>query len=682
MNRRHFLWTATALTGSLVVGATLGPPVRKLAARLMPAAPFGPGGWIEVTPQGAVHLFSTITEMGQGSWTCLAQIVCEELEADYSQVKVQMAPAWRSYDELIGFNTGGSDSTRRLFKCMRDVAARARVMLISAAANRWKVAGEDCVAKNGVVTHTPSGRSLRFGELAHEAARQCIAENVPLKPREHWHLIGQSIPRVDSPEKVDGRAEYGIDFRLPGMLVAAIAQAPSADTPRQHFDATAAKTMRGVISVVDLGDLVAVVAKDYWTAQRGLRAAAPQWAPSTIDSRELREQLRTAVNEMSQFSGADVDAIYECPALLHAQLEPLNATARVSRLSAELWVPTQAQDEMKTRVAEALGLWAHTVTVHTALVGGGFGRRLSVDYGVAAARIAREFDVPIKCIWSREADSSQARPRPMSAARFAATLDNGRIRSLEVSIAGLGKNERLGSLREMPYAGFTLKVGYAGIESGIVPGSWRSVDSSQNVFYRECFLDECALAIHADPMEFRRTLLANDTRALAVLERVADLTKWVDAKAQGRYLGCAYSNGFGSQCAQVVEVVRTSGGKLRVAKVWAVVDCGIAINPDIVRTQIEGGVMFGLSAALFEELTWEKGILQQDNYDEYRVLRITEAPDIVVEIIESPTAEIGGIGEVGVPPLAPALVNALFAATGTRARRLPLRSSGLPLEYV
>ncbi|HEU4600861.1 MAG TPA: molybdopterin cofactor-binding domain-containing protein [Steroidobacteraceae bacterium] len=679
MNRRHFIWTAATVTGALAVGVALGPGA-KLAARLKPVPPLGQGGWIEIDSSGAVHLFSTITEMGQGAWTCLAQIVCEELAADYSRITVEMAPAWRAYDKPVGFGTGGSDSTIRIFNGMRDVAARARMMLIQAAARHWHVPAEQCFAHLGKVIHGSTNRTLNFGDLANDAAKESAPDVVALKPREQWELIGRSIPRLDNGDKITGRAEYGIDFRLPGMLIAAIAQAPTASAQREHFDADAASAIRGV-QVVDLDDLVAIVAKDYWTAQKGLLAAAPRWRPARIDSRSLREQLLRAVEASDQPTRATVSATYDCPALLHAQLEPLNATARVDRFGAELWVPTQAQGAMKSDIAEALGLWTHAVTVHTGLVGGGFGRRLATDYGVAAARIAKQFDVPIKCIWSREADSMHARPRPMSAARLVAEMEGGKLKSLHARVASLGKKPRLGSLDAMPYQGFALGIEYAGVESDIIPGSWRSVDSSQNVFFRECFIDECAAAAQTDPIEFRRTLLAHDARALRVLARAAVNSEWGSAKAAGRYLGVAYSGGFGSHCAQVAELVRTSTGKFRVAKVFAVVDCGTAINPDIVRSQIEGGILFGLSAALFEQLTWSDGVLQQTNYDQYRVLRINEAPQIFTEIIESPEANIGGIGEVGVPPTAPAVTNALFAAHGLRVRRLPLSAEDVPLDY-
>lgn len=679
---------ASALVaGGLAVGFAV-PEARALKHRLSHVPPLGDPGWISIQPDGSITIFSTLTEMGQGIWTALAQIVAEELEADLRTVSVEMAPAWRAYTTPIGFYTGGSSSVQRLFANMRSIAAAARVMLIETAADRWKVAADDCSAMNGQVSHPSSQRRASFGDLAKAAAHRTPPASAPLKSRSQWKLIGKSQPRLDVPSKVNGAAQFGIDLKLPGMLIAAVSQSPSPGAHVVKLNRDAALRTKGVLRVIELDSTIAVVAQSYWIAAQGLKNAEVQWSAASqpIDTTQLQNALRETLEAGAPASKSEsaspdreIRALYEAPLLMHAQLEPLNATAKVDLLSAEIWAPTQMQSFMQSEIAKALHLWAHAVTVHTPLVGGGFGRRLEVDYGVTAARIAREFDVPVKVIWSREEDCTQGRFRPMSSALMRATLSgDGSPQRLDSHVASIGEQPRTGALRQIPYAIADCSTRYTGVTSAVRIGSWRSVDSSQNIFFRECFIDECAHAAGVDPLAYRQKLLSHNARALRVLETASTVSAWNSSNTgEARYLGMAFCEGFGSFCAQVVEVVRTSTQAFLVAKIFIVVDCGIAIDPGNIRAQLQGAALFGLSAALREEVTYLDGQLQQRNFDQYPLLRIAETPEIIVEIIETADVDIGGMGEVGVPPVAPALVNALFAATGTRIRELPLTHAKL-----
>lgn len=691
VTRRQLLAAGALATGGLAIGLAI-PTLRQYRARLTHVPLLGDPGWIAIASDNSVTLYSTLTEMGQGVWSCLAQLVAEELEVDLARIDVRMAPAWRAFVEPIGFHTGGSSSAQRLFAHMPGIAAAARVMLVETAAEKWVVPAHECLAANGRVVHRNSSRSFSFGELASEASKRTPPVNPTLKPAKEWRVIGRRAPRPDAPAKVNGSAVYGMDLQLPGMLVAAVSQSPFPGSTVSSVDRAAAERSSGVRRIVELNDTFAVVADNYWQASRGLERANIKWhtPASMLTTAQLRDKLRQLVesdetvcdpNDSACAEERLVEATYEAPFLIHAQMEPLNATASVGRFSAEVWAPTQAQSQMQADVADALGLWAHAVTVHTPAVGGGFGRRLHSDYGVTAARIARECDAPIKAVWSREEDCVQGRFRPMSVARLRAHLRSGGIDSFKASVASIGEVPRTGGLKIIPYLTGTSFTAYSGLIAPIRVGPWRAVDSSQNVFFRECFIDECAHAADADPLQFRRALLAHNVRALRVLDEIAELAGWGSAKdaSRQRFLGVAFNEGFGSLTAQVAEIVRTADGALRVAHVYCVVDCGVALDPNNIRAQLEGGLLFGLSAALWEEATHGAEGLEQRNFDRYRVLRIDATPRSTIKIIETADAPIGGIGEVGVPPIAPAVANALFAATGVRVRSLPLSRAGLKL---
>lgn len=682
ISRRGFLIAGAAVGGGLLIG--IGPELVTFERRLVSAPVLGDPGWVQIGRDGSVRLLCTRTEMGQGVWSALAQILNEELEADPGTIRVEAAPTWRAYSRPLGFTTGGSTSVERMFIPMRIIGAAARTLLTEAAAAKWGVKAKECRTSLGFVIHPASGRRTGYGDLASAAARLRPPSDPPLKPRAAWSSIGRSLGRLEAPSTLNGSAVYGLDVRLPEMLIAAVSQAPWPGTHIDSLDEQAALREPGVLRLVALGDLVAVLAKSYWSAWRGLQRAAVRWrAPDRApDTEELRAELLRRVESSGQDpispTSRVVRATYEVPLLMHAQLEPLNATARVHRLGAEIWAPTQAPSRMQLEVARALLLLPPAVTIHATRVGGGFGRRLFTEEGVAAARIAREVGVPVKAIWPREEDSLQDHFRPSAVARLEVTLDaTGAPHRLSVRIASLGAQARTTGLDPTPYR-LGSSTEYFGMSSPIRVGFWRSVDASQNVFFRESFIDECAHAAGIDPLEYRmRSLGENHGRGQRVLSVLAETCGWSRSRTANRALGVAYHEGFGSICAQAVEISVSSSGAVHIERIVIVVDCGTAVNPGNIRAQLEGGALFALSAALREEVVFERGRQTQRNFDSYSVLRLAEAPAVEVRVLETPDAPIGGMGEVGVPPLAPALANALFAATGVRARRLPLAHAKL-----
>lgn len=686
--RRQVIWASLTGAGALAIGVGYAP-ARRIASEYSPARAVGASGdaprFIEIGPDNSIVAVNMLTEMGQGIATVLAQIVAEELDAPFERVSVRMAPSWRAYGQPVTFYTGGSTSAQRLYNDYRTVAATARALLIAAAAQRWDVPETDCRVEDASVLHDQSGRRLSFGELAAEAAKLTPPQNITPKPRSAWRVLGQPKPNVYAADIATGAARYGMDLIVPNMLVASIAQAPLEGATLEKLDREAAMASPGVIDVVATGDSVAVVAKHFWQANQALKRAGIVWRHAAESTDALREQLQAAVADVAiapkpSSATQRVAALYEAPFLTHAQMEPLNATAHVRRLSAEIWTPTQVQEAMQYQVARALALWTHAVTIHTPFVGGGFGRRLRADYGVAAARIAKQLGKPVKVVWSREEDTAQGRFRPMAAAQLAAELDGaGAISRFSAHIASIGDNRRTHGIESLPYAVGANDTRFTGVPSSIRTGPWRSVDASQNVFFRESFIDECAHAARIDPLRYRRLLLSHDSRALRVLNALREMTDWDAARANNRKLGLAFDVGFGSLTAQAAEVTLQPDGVWRVSQVWAAVDCGVALNPNGIRAQLESGILYGLSAALFEAISYRNGRIEQRNYNDYRLLRCNEAPNIDLQILETDGVEIGGMGEVGVPPIAPAVANALFVATGTRARRLPLVGSGLPL---
>jgi isoquinoline 1-oxidoreductase beta subunit len=725
LSRRGFIAATLAAGGSVLF--YMGADSRPVAAASPKAILLN--GWIRLAPVGAVTVFSRTTELGQGALTSLAMIVAEELALDPASVTVEMAPVtdpFMDHGNTLGYGVGaayyatwGSLSSRDMDRSMRKVAATVRVLLLRAAAQRWAVAETECRAENGFVRHT-GDRTLSYAALAPASSSLPVPQDIEPTPRARWRRLGRSTPRFDIPAKTDGSAIYGVDVERPGMLVATIAQCPMFGGKLESVDATAAEAMPGVKKVLTLGDAVAVIATGYWPAKQALARLRPIWRAGerqAADSGAQYASLRQAVQSPQHLfvpegaqsaellaahsagmtaATAHLEALYEAPFLAHAPMEPMNATAHVTPRGAELWVPTQYQSMVRDVVAELLGLPREKVIVHTTVVGGGFGRRTEVDYAIQAAQIARHVEQPVKLIWSREEDTSRGYFRPMAVIQLRAGLDGqGQPTAFSFTAAcpsimdysverrnGAPQEEieeaGLANARDLPYALPAQKIALASTDLG-VPLTWmRSVGSQASLFGIECFLDEMAAAAKMDPVAYRRHLLRERPRELAVVEKLASLAAWNRPVAAGRHRGFALNAANGSVVAQVVELEVGPQRAVRLHRIYCVVDCGIAFNPDAVVAQMEGGIIFGLTGALLGEITLKDGAVTQKNFDTYPLLTLAQTPTIEVAILQS-DAPIGGVGEEAVPPVAPAVANALFSATGVRLRTLPLMRQGFTL---
>jgi isoquinoline 1-oxidoreductase beta subunit len=679
--------------------------------------------WIRITPDNTVTVLVPHCEMGQGVHTALAMMLAEEMEADWNLLRVAEAPGEdefangyvarvfvsglaevprfmeRSVDygtfKLMQFMdlqvTGGSSSVRATgFYGMRVAGAAAKVMLIEAAAARWKVPPEECTARLSRVVHTGSKRTATFGELAQEAAKLTPPLRPPFKPRDQYSIVGKPVKRTDIPSKVDGSAIYGIDTTLPGMLYATVAAAPVFGAKLGAFETAAAEAMPGVKKIVRLDDAIAVVADSYWRALKALRSLVPTFTDigkSKESSATLFAAIGTALeadetetvfavgDAIKALGGATraIDAEYRAPFLAHATMEPMSALARVAEDRCEVW--TGVQDPMHARkiAAEAAGLGTDDVTIHNQQLGGGFGRRLpgAHDFVDQAVRIAKVLSpTPVKLIWSREEDIQHDFYRPAVLGRFKGAIESSGAPTLWISrFNGPG-----GEAARTPYVIANQDIRCVPHATHVRLGSWRSVEHSQHGFFSESFIDELAHAAGKDPYEYRRELLRHAPRHRAVLEKAAKLAEWGAPLPAGRGRGIALVESFNTIVAEVAEV-EVSGNAIRVHRVCAAVDCGDVINPDTAAAQIEGGILFGLSAALFNEITLREGRVVQSNFSDYPMAKLADAPRITVEFINS-GASLGGLGEPGVPPLAPAIANAVFAAAGKRLRTLPLRMTG------
>ena len=697
-SRRSFLIAAGTTGAGLVLGFSVA------ARQERPGSPPAAGelnAWLSIAPDNTVTIRVTNIDMGQGAQTGLAQALAEELEADWSRIRVEMAPVADPYLGKDGddYYTGGSGSIRRHFDEFRHAGATARAMLVAAAAERWGVASSTCSAGNGAVTHAASHRSFAYGDLAEAAARQQVPADLPLKPRSAWALIGKPVPRLDLIDKVNGRAVYGIDTQVPSALVATLAQCPYFEGGLQGVDEKPALAIAGVRQVVKLDNAVAVVASDFWTAKKGLDALAPAWtrpeAPVDSDAAmfaRLRSEIGAADSTVATFPPEEyvalprvaaafasahraIEAEYQMPLLSHSPIEPMNAIAHVTAGRCELWAPMQDQGSMRDALAKALQIPKQAIVLHSTTIGGGLGRRLQTDYGVLAARVAQRVGQPVKLMWTREEDLTHDFYRPATVGRLRAALDTDMaIRALEyvgattndTAVGGMGGNY-----------GVDLVVRQKNVKMPLPIGAWRSVDASITVFLLESLVDEIALAAGEDPLAYRRRLLAGKPRHLRVLDAAAELAGWGHAPA-GRFQGVAFfhSNGWETTTCEIAELSVDNSNRIRVHRVFCALDCGTAVNPDAIEAQVQGGIILGLSAALGEAVTLKDGRVEQVNFNDYSVMRLARTPQIQVRILETPDAPIGGIGEPPVPPIAPAIANALFAATGKRVRSLPLTSSG------
>jgi isoquinoline 1-oxidoreductase beta subunit len=711
LSRRGFIGTMLAAGGSVLFYMNVAS---QAVAASSPAAILL-NGWIRIAPNGSVSVFSRTTELGQGALTSLALIVAEELELDPASVTIEMAPVAEEFmdttpDGPAYYVTWASESSRDMDRRMRKVAATVRALLLRAAAQTWGVTDTECSAHNGIVRHT-GGRTLSYAALAPMAATLPVPQDIEPKPRANWRRLGHATARFDIPAKVDGSAVYGVDVKRLDLLVATIAQCPIFGGRLKSVDAGAVEKMPGVKKVFALEDAVAVIATGYWPAKRGLDRLRPVWQAGERKAADTGAQyalLRQAVQSPKHLflpEGAQeaelltahdagmaaatthLDAFYDVPFLAHAPMEPMNATAHVTPQGAELWVPTQFQSLVREVVAEILGLPQEKVIVHTTVVGGGFGRRVEIDYAIQAAKIARHVEQPVKLIWSREEDMSRGYFRPMAVMQLKAGLDaQGQPTAFSFAAAcpsimdytserrhGVTEEEvdhyGLANARDWPYAVPGQKIALASTDLDVPVAS---------VFGLECFLDEMAAAAKADPIAYRRHLLRHRPRELAVVEKVASVADWDKPAAMGRHRGFGMNVCNGSVVAQIVEIEVSPQRAVVLHTIYCVVDCGIALNPDTVVAQMEGGIIFGLSGALFGEISLKDGAAVQKNFDSYPLLTLAQTPKIQVVILPS-DAPVGGVGEEAVPPVAPAVANALFAATGQRLRSLPLMRQGLTL---
>jgi isoquinoline 1-oxidoreductase beta subunit len=650
--------------------------------------------------------------MGQGTYTSLPMLIAEELEVDLKQVNVEHAPPNDGLysNRAIGFQvTGGSTSVRAFWEPLCRAGATARVMLISAAALKWRVDTSSCHAENGQVVHAPTGRRLAYKNLVDQAAMLPTPDNVALKDPKDYRLIGTPAKRLDAPDKVNGKATFGIDAKVPGMKVAAVAACPVIGGKVARVDDSKAKAVKGVLRTIQLANAVAVVADHMGAARKGLAALDIVWEGGNahFSTDRLAVQLANAANKPAviakqagdvakamKIAAQTVEAVYQLPMLAHATMEPINCTARIHEGGCDVWVGTQVAARAQAAAAAAAGLPLEKVRVHNHLLGGGFGRRLEVDYVTQAVQIARQVEHPVKVVWSREEDIQHDIYRPYYYDRLAAGLDEKgmpiawRHRVVGSSILarwappafvnGLDSDAVEGATG--PYAFPNLLVDYVRHEppEGLTTGWWRGVGMTHNAFMVEGFIDELAAAAKKDPVDYRRALLGEDRRARGVLDLAAAKSDWSQALPEGSGRGVALIFGFGSYVAQVAEVDVAKDGRVRVRRVVCAVDCGKAVNPDTIKAQMEGGIIFGITAALYGEITFKDGRVEQGNFDSYQMLRINEAPRIEVFLVESDAAP-GGIGEPGTSAVAPAVVNAIFAATGKRLRALPIRPSELRL---
>jgi isoquinoline 1-oxidoreductase beta subunit len=698
------------LTGGLAGGFLLAfhLPVRAanepVPMAYAPGGPFAPNAFIRIDTAGKTTLVMPQVEMGQGIYTAVAMILAEELDADVAQVALQHAPPDDKLyaNPLLGLQaTGGSTSVRAFWLPLRKAGAGARAMLVQAAAQQWQVEPASCTASNGQVIHAASDRKLAYGALAEAAGKLTPPGDVALKDPKNFTLIGKPLKRLDTPDKTNGKVVYGIDAMLPGMKFATLAQCPVFGGKVGKVDDSATMKVPGVRQVVVLDDLVAVVGDHMWAAKKGLDALVVTWNDgphANLSSKEIWEDLRVAsakdgvvaksTGDIAKglATGDRVDASYELPFLAHATMEPLNCTVQFKPDGCEIWTGTQIMTRVQSEAAKAAGLPVEKVTVNNHLIGGGFGRRLEPDMVVAAVRIAKEVDGPVKVVWTREEDIQHDIYRPVYRDTISASLSGGKIVGWKYRVAGASIIARwlppafqngididaVDAAVDMPYDIPNFLVEYVRAEPRAVPtGWWRGVGPNNNVFAIECFMDELARKAGKDPIAFRRDMLGKTPRLQAALDLVVEKSNWGQTLPARAGRGVCVQPAFGSFIATVVEAEVDEQGEVRLRRVTSAVDTGIAVNPDTIAAQLEGGLIFGLTAALYGEVTIDKGRVQQSNFNNYRMLRIDEVPRIDVHIIKSGEAP-GGIGETGTTAGPPALRNAIYAAAGVALRRLPI----------
>lgn len=714
ISRREFLKVGLAAGGGLLLGFSTVSQADAAPVGAGPAVASGkdfvPNAWVRIAPDGQITLVVSASEMGQGAMTALPMLIAEEMDAEWGRFNTEFAPADQAYaNPLLGGQiTGGSATVRGFYTKMREVGATAREMLLQAAAKQWNVPANALITEPGRVVHPDSGRIALYGELAEAAASVPVPGTVLLKSEKDFRIVGKPTPRLDTPIKVNGQAGFGIDARPEDLRIATIERCPVFGGKVKSFDATAAKAVKGVLDVIGLDHGVAVLARDYWTAEQGRQQLKIDWDLGRLAdlssegiTRMLREGIETKARPAATHGhGAGAlplagsqkvfHAVYQVPYLAHTCMEPMNCTAAVTTDGVTVWAPTQAQGSTQRVAAKAAGVDPSKVIVHTTYLGGGFGRRSETDFVTEAVQLAMRHGHPVKVIWSRPDDVQHDYYRPIAYNELSAELDaQGMPKTWVHRIAGPSIWSRIAPARvkngidpsavegaaDLPYAIPNLEVSYALIDPGVPVGFWRSVGHSQNAYVVECFLDELAAHGGHDPFEYRKKLLKDHPRYLGVLEKAAEMADWGKPLPKGHHHGIAVAKAFGSYCAQVAEV-SIEFGRPRVHKVHCAIDCGVAVNPSGIEAQMQSGIVYGLTAALSGKITLKNGRVEQQNFNDYPSLRIDEMPEIKVAIVGSGVESgdtIGGVGEPGLPPIAPAVVNALRAATGKPHRELPIR---------
>jgi isoquinoline 1-oxidoreductase subunit beta len=704
LSRRTFLKAGAIAGGGLLLSLRL--PFGADESSAAQTESFAPNAFVTIDRDGRIVLTMPYVEMGQGTYTSIPMLIAEELEVELSQVQLAHAPPNEKLyaNPLLGIQaTGNSNAIRGAWKPLREAGATARTMLVAAAAKRWNVEPASCRAQSGEVLHSATGRKASYGELAADAAGMPVPVNVPLKDHKDFRLIGTRAKRLDTPAKVNGTAVYGIDVRPPGVKIATLAQSPVFGGKVKTVEDAAAREVKGVRQIVRLDDAVAVVADHMGAAKKGLEALVIEWDEgplaglttaaiaselerATLGPGAVAQSLGDTERAMAE-AVTKVNAIYQVPFLAHATLEPMNCTVHVRKDVCEVWVGTQALARAQAIAAKTAGLPLDRVVVHNHLIGGGFGRRLDVDGVARAVQIAQQVEGPVKVVWTREEDIQHDMYRPYWFDRLSAGLDGKGMpiawmhrfagssviaRYLPPAFKnGLDPDSTEGAI-DLPYELPNVRVEYLRVEPpGIPTAFWRSVGPSHNVFVVESFMDELAAAARQDPVSYRIALLDKTPRAKSVLAVAAEKSGWWQPLPARVGRGVSLQFVFATHMAHVAEVEVSNDGDVRVRRVVCAVDCGAVVNPDTVRAQIESGIMFGISAALYGEITLKRGRVEQDNFDSYQMLRMNEAPTVEVHMVPS-SEPPGGMGEAGTSAIVPAVANAIFAATSKRLRKMPV----------